>query len=289
MPTDSNIKSGLFNKLETDYLKVTYHEFPGKCSGVYKSNECSALRTIIQGTENIRVGSNGKFSYDSSQFILLPPETSIDIDIDSYAKSLVFELKSELLKYVSDRVNFDFNVDYNSFNQDKFLLGSLTPVLRESINKILNIILNPDKNLTFLLDLYAQELVYELMQIRGAIQILSFEFQNPVNKAIKYMHDNWSEPVSLKKISAELNMSESSFSQCFKRAMGITPKEYLTDIKLSKAKDMINHASVSEVAYDLGYDNISHFISLFKNKYGLTPKQYKKKFEDRTSSFKRLN
>jgi len=38
---------------------------------------------------------------------------------------------------------------------------------------------------------------------------------------------------------------------------------------------MLKTQNVTEVAYDLGYYNISHFILLFKNKYGITPKQFK--------------
>jgi AraC-like DNA-binding protein len=56
---------------------------------------------------------------------------------------------------------------------------------------------------------------------------------------------------------------------------GITPKEYITNQKLAQAKEMLKNQNVTEVAYDLGYENISHFIALFKAKYGITPKQYK--------------
>ena len=57
--------------------------------------------------------------------------------------------------------------------------------------------------------------------------------------------------------------------------MNITPGEYITNLKLIRAKEMLRTQNVTEVAYDLGYDNISYFITIFKNKYGITPKQYK--------------
>lgn len=289
MLADLNKRSESFDKLETDYLKVIYHEFPEKYSGLYKSSEYSTVFTVIKGAGYICKNNNKKYAFDSSQFILLPPEASMSIDIDAHTKYLELELKDELLRYVNEKVSIDFSIDCYSIIKDNFLLGSSTPVIKECFSKTVNIILNPDKNIGFLLDLYAQELAYNLMQIKGADQILSIGFQSPINMAIKYMYDNLSEPISLRKIAAGLNMSESSFSQCFKRATGITPKEYLTNIKLSKAKDMIFHSSVSEVAYDLGYDNISHFISLFKSKYGMTPKQYKKKAESMIDSYSKLN
>jgi AraC-like DNA-binding protein len=157
--------------------------------------------------------------------------------------------------------------------------NQVTHEIKGCLNKIVSIMSEHNKNEEFLLDLCAQELVYGLLQIKGTQQILSSEHDNPVYKAIKFMHDNCDSHFSIKQISDELNMSESNFCQYFKRVTGVAPKEYLTDIKLSKAKDMIKHTSITDVAFDLGYENISYFISLFKNKYGITPKQYKKNID----------
>ena len=56
--------------------------------------------------------------------------------------------------------------------------------------------------------------------------------------------------------------------------MGISPNEYYKSIKLTEAKKLLKNKNVTEIAFDLGYENISHFISLFKDKYGMTPKKY---------------
>ena len=76
-------------------------------------------------------------------------------------------------------------------------------------------------------------------------------------------------------------MSESSLCQYFKKVTGVTPNQYLTKIKLEKAQEMLKTASVTETAFNLGYQNISHFIMLFKNVYGITPKQYKMKVDNK--------
>ena len=47
-----------------------------------------------------------------------------------------------------------------------------------------------------------------------------------------------------------------------------------TNLKLHKAKEMLKYQSVTEVAFSLGYENISHFINIFKRNFGITPKQY---------------
>jgi len=244
---------------------------------MYKSYEYNRLCTIVQGEKHISINGDSKFTYDTNQFILMPPNSNIHMDINIPTKALVFELNDDLLKSVSEKVSVDYGVNYNSIIEDKFIRNELTHEIDTCLNKITYIISEHNKNEEFLLDLCAQELVYNLLQIKGTQHILNFERSNPVYKAIKYMHDNLETPLSIKQISSELSMSEPSFCQYFKKVTGIAPKEYLTELKLLKAKDMIKHTSITNVAFDLGYENISYFISIFKNKYGMTPKQYKEK------------
>ncbi|MBW3694882.1 AraC family transcriptional regulator [Vibrio sp. T187] len=71
--------------------------------------------------------------------------------------------------------------------------------------------------------------------------------------------------------------SLSSFNRDFKESYKMTPKKWLHEKKLFKAKELLldNELSVTEVAMTMGYDNVSAFIKAFKLKYGVTPKQIK--------------
>jgi AraC-like DNA-binding protein len=73
--------------------------------------------------------------------------------------------------------------------------------------------------------------------------------------------------------------SLSTFHRDFKRYNDITPKQYLLDLKLEYACDQLKNSDkpVSEISYDIGYENVSHFIKAFKKKYNTTPKQLSKK------------
>lgn len=72
--------------------------------------------------------------------------------------------------------------------------------------------------------------------------------------------------------------SLSTFHRDFKKYNNITPKQYLLDLKLEYAQDLIRSSdkSVSEISSDIGYENVSHFIKAFKNKYQTTPKKLSK-------------
>jgi AraC-like DNA-binding protein len=273
---DFNRELELPDRLETDYLRILYYDFPQKISGSYKSYEYTRLCTILEGEKHISVNQENKFKYDNNKFLLLPPKSDVYMTIDKPTKALVFELSDTLIKKVSENVSENFNVDYDLLVKDQLLCSQENSEFKDVLNKINKLLTTKNKSTEYILDLYAQEMVYNLIQIKGAQQILSFEPDNPVNKAIQYMKSEYMKPISIKQISYNLGMSEANFCQYFKKVTGSSPNKYLTNIKMEKAKNIIAHGSVTEAAFDLGYENISYFISLFKDRYGVTPKQYKK-------------
>lgn len=274
MLTNFNRDLELADGLETDYLKLLYYDL-GPMSCDYKSYEYSRLCTILEGWKHVSVNKNTQFTYKPGQFILLPPQSNIHMDIDIPTKALVFELNETLLKKVIEKISVDMDVNFNELKEDRFFLGNIPDDLGKCLNKLSDISTTPDKNKEFLLDLYAQELVYYLVKMKGVQQVINFEHAHPIHKSLKYIQDNILEPISISQLAYDLNMSEANFCNSFKKIIGVTPKEYITNLKLTKAKEMLKNQNVTEVAYDLGYENISHFIALFKNKYGITPKQYK--------------
>lgn len=274
MLTDFNRGLELVDGLETDYLKLLYYDLaPISCD--YKSYEYSRLCTIIEGAKHVTVDKGIQFTYKPGQFMLLPPHSNVHMDIEVPTKALVFELNDSLVKKVSEKISIDLNANYNSLQEDRFFCSNINGELGKCLERLSDAAVNPDKNKEFLLNLYAQELVYYLIQIKGVQQIVNLEQNNPIHKSIQYIQSHIMEPISINLLAYDLNMSEANFSNSFKKVMGVTPKEYITNLKLTKAKDMLKDQNVTEVAYDLGYDNISHFIALFKNRYGITPKQFK--------------
>jgi AraC-like DNA-binding protein len=189
-------------------------------------------------------------------------------------KAVVFELSNEMIKQVSDKVSYEYEIDQNLLSQNNFYIGSKNDALNETLCRITRKFLQKEKHSEYLIDLYAQELVYHLIQNKGIHQVLNTECNNPINRAIKYMKDNYTQPISMQQLAYDLNMSQANFSQYFKKITRITPNQYLTKIKLEKAQELLKETSVTEVAFELGYANISHFILLFKRMYGVTPKQY---------------
>jgi two-component system, response regulator YesN len=97
-------------------------------------------------------------------------------------------------------------------------------------------------------------------------------------KLKQYIENNLFNDVSLESISEFVGMSPNYVSKLFHTMVGKTFIDYVTDLKMEKASTMLleRDLSVQEISDKLGYRSTPHFIRVFKEKYGHTPKQYQK-------------
>ena len=83
--------------------------------------------------------------------------------------------------------------------------------------------------------------------------------------------------IDLENIAAAAFMSRFHFIRIFKQAYGITPRQYLRDLRLSKAKELLKKGvSVTQVCFDVGYSSVPTFSSAFKRSTGYSPLRYQK-------------
>jgi AraC-like DNA-binding protein len=92
----------------------------------------------------------------------------------------------------------------------------------------------------------------------------------------EFMNANYSKPLSIEDYAYLTGRSVSSFRRDFIGHFGVTPKQWLIDKRLERAKELLlrNSTTVSQVALEVGYENFSHFVKAFHKKYGTSPKQF---------------
>jgi AraC-like DNA-binding protein len=104
---------------------------------------------------------------------------------------------------------------------------------------------------------------------------------NKVDLAIAFMHDNLANKLTVYEIAAQVNTSSSHFAKIFKDYTNKTPIEYLSRIRLEKAKRLLklSDKNLTEIAFDCGFSSSSYFSHSFIEGNKLTPSEYRKKFQ----------
>ena len=99
-------------------------------------------------------------------------------------------------------------------------------------------------------------------------------------KPLKLRESHLSDPdFDVLALASELGMSRSTLSRKMKALLGQTPLEFIKDIKMQHACNMLKNATmtIAEVVEALGYNDHKHFTSLFKDTFGMTPSEFQKK------------
>ncbi len=95
-----------------------------------------------------------------------------------------------------------------------------------------------------------------------------------LEKAKSYIQDNFQAELSVDQVATHIGMSRSSFMRIFKKGTGTTFNQYLTELRMAKAKQLLLEKSVTETAFEVGYASSSYFSTAFKKHVGLSPAQY---------------
>lgn len=103
-----------------------------------------------------------------------------------------------------------------------------------------------------------------------------------VARAQHFMEQHYGENITVARLAALGNMSSSCFTRRFKKEMGITPIEYLIEIRIERAKTLLRRKTipVTEIAMRCGFGSSAHFASAFQNKLGIAPTQYRGKYKE---------
>ena len=107
-------------------------------------------------------------------------------------------------------------------------------------------------------------------------------YSHPIELALRIINEEYTSRISMNDVADRAYINASYFSTLFSQEVGDGFVHYLNNLRLEKASDMLlnTNRAVGDVGKLVGFSGDSYFITLFKNKYGCTPHQYR--FECRT-------
>lgn len=107
----------------------------------------------------------------------------------------------------------------------------------------------------------------------------SIRAQAQLQIMMKYIHDNYSEHITLEDIARTVTLSKSSVLNIFNNNIHMSPISYLVNYRLKRAATLLvtTENSIFSIAQDTGFENIGYFCRIFKERFHLTPSQYRKR------------
>ncbi len=96
----------------------------------------------------------------------------------------------------------------------------------------------------------------------------------------EYIHNNFSEKLTLKELATKCNLSESRFSHLFTELFGISPKQYIMNVRMENAKELLldSDMSILEIGSAVGLDDQNYFSRIFKKHCGLSPTEFRNEY-----------
>lgn len=99
---------------------------------------------------------------------------------------------------------------------------------------------------------------------------------------MRFMHEHLSEALTLEQLAARCHLSPSHFTACFRAAFGASPLQYLTRLRIERARYELAHhdTPVKAIAADLGFPTVHYFTRVFARQTGVPPATYRRQWRE---------
>ena len=199
----------------------------------------------------------------SKPFIKIPPVLTIFVDKELMrdTSSKIFGEKNIIFENKTLNINNNLHKLINLFIEESIHQQTGYQFILENLNLqiIINILRTANSNCQ---DELAPKNCFE---------------KKPTRYLMNYMKENYNQIFSLDELARTVNYSPFHLIRIFKAETGKTPFEYLLEIKINRAKQLIKNTklSITEICFSCGFNNHSHFSTVFKRKTGYSPSQYR--------------
>lgn len=153
----------------------------------------------------------------------------------------------------------------------------ITRFIRSSVN---DVGVRKVTNLLTLLELMATSTEYELLASVGFTNSVNSEDFERFNKVYKFLVKNFATSIRLEEVSTLVGLTPTAFCRYFKERTKKTFVEYLNEMRIGYSKKLLleNKMKISTISGEVGFPNLSNFISQFKKVTGMSPSQFQKQF-----------
>lgn len=134
------------------------------------------------------------------------------------------------------------------------------------------------QDFTFYAGTYLMQLFLEISRCNSS-ESHKADTSYRIEKSLQFLINNFKQDISIPDLASIENLSSSRYRYVFKELTGKSPKEYLTDVRMQRARDLLTttNLSVSDIAELVGYKNMLYFCRIFKQYSGMTASEFRKR------------
>jgi AraC-like DNA-binding protein len=128
--------------------------------------------------------------------------------------------------------------------------------------------------------LYLREMIYRILQREQYARLRALAAAeaagNPVAAVLEHVRAHLSDPLTVSDMADLVSLSPSAFAHLFRDVTGRSPYQFLKEMRLDRARELLadGNLTVTRISKEVGYASVSHFISEFRGRFGMTPRTY---------------
>ncbi|MBF4519163.1 helix-turn-helix transcriptional regulator [Flavobacterium sp. ANB] len=287
MKTITDTKSDVFYKFKSNNSCLTINDYVAiemgkqlELQGGEFYNDTNMLLCITKGRLLIRHG-NCEFLLTENEMIILRKDILIEYEVPSnqdFTISLEYVFFSFSDDVVKEFTKLSVLPSMEKKKDSYILVKSFDLKLVRYIDSLKPYFIEPDSTevnfvkiklfeLLFYLSMWEQEVFDILLDLK-----ISYK-----SNIVKTVEENIMNSISINQIAALTGRSLSGFRRDFLSVYNMPPSQWIRYKRLEKAKELLlsTKMSITEICYNLGFENIAHFSRLFKIQFSQTPTEYR--------------
>ena len=162
---------------------------------------------------------------------------------------------------------------YGNSQWEKDILGHIGDIINADVIK----------QKGYELKIYISLLNFWLLLVENENDIFSKKTEpKPINEqrikdVLSFIHNNYGKKITLQDIADSVFVSKGECCRFFKKSLKMSPYDYLINYRINESMKLLKSSSNSilDIAENVGFNNVSHYIQIFKKKTGLTPHEYR--------------
>lgn len=244
-----------------------------------------SIYVVAQGNKQVILG-NEIFQYSQGKYLAVSVDLPLIGEVTEASKNkpyLCAQIDIDLQVMMELAIKLDAKPALVNKTEKGLFVGEMDEKLMDAIVRLVRLLDTP-QDIPHLASILFQEIYYRLLSGPYGSSIIQTCLQghnmHRIAKTIELMNANFAKRLSIDELAAMTNMSPSSFYSQFKQVTGLSPLQYLKNIRLTEARKIMlfDNASATSTAYLVGYESPSQFNREYTRLFGIPPQKDVKAF-----------